>query len=482
MSRVPISSVAAVVPAAASPAGALQAGRCCPVVSGGLMAKAAACRGIVAGGWSRRVNADVVAPDSWSSSLLSGATCALPVAVLTMMRSRRRRGMSNSLGKHWGFSRPLQSFRRTCCTARGQESEAERLRLDKEAREGMEAYMVQIEQLAQAGNVRAQKTAWKWTVRKKVWNYLEDNDLADFPRPVHHRIPNFKGSADAGLRVAKLPEFLQAKVVKVNPDTPQKSVRVEVLRAGKVLYVPQPRLRTGFFSRLLPGKVPPEKFSFAATAGGMKELAEPMTLEDRTKIDMVVVGSTAINPETGARVGKGEGFAELEYGIMRQLGMIDESTPVVTCVHDCQVISEDLPPKGQVMMEHDVPVDIIVTPTRTIYVNPKTRLPKPTGIYWHLLSEQKIAQIKVLRQLKAQIERETGSTIQLAEQEEALPPLAKRGEKSDSRSRGRAALGATTPGTAQKAVEAKADVEEEPLPSGNSIPPRLSRPQRPTGA
>jgi len=59
--------------------------------------------------------------------------------------------------------------------------------------------------------------------------------LADFPRPVHHRIPNFKGSAKAGERLAELPEFINAKVVKVNPDTPQKSVRVAALRSGKIL-------------------------------------------------------------------------------------------------------------------------------------------------------------------------------------------------------------------------------------------------------
>ncbi len=26
----------------------------------------------------------------------------------------------------------------------------------------------------------------------QIWDLLEENDLADFPRPVHHRIPNFK--------------------------------------------------------------------------------------------------------------------------------------------------------------------------------------------------------------------------------------------------------------------------------------------------
>ena len=87
--------------------------------------------------------------------------------------------------------------------------------------------------MAAQGNIRAQKTAWKWDLRKQVWNHLEDNDLADFPRPVHHRIPNFKGAAQAGERLAELPEFTEAKVVKVNPDTPQKSVRVATLRSEK---------------------------------------------------------------------------------------------------------------------------------------------------------------------------------------------------------------------------------------------------------
>lgn len=56
-----------------------------------------------------------------------------------------------------------------------------------------------------------------------------------------------------------------------------------------------------------------------------------------------------------------QGFAELEYGILRWMGAIDDSTLVVTTVHDLQLvddISEDM------MLEHDVPVDIIVTPTQ----------------------------------------------------------------------------------------------------------------------
>lgn len=359
----------------------------------------------------------------------------------------------------------------SCLAARQQETEEQRLQLDREAREGMEKYMIQIEELAEQGNTRAQKTAWKWKVRKKVWNYLEDNDLADFPRPVHHRIPNFKGSEVAGLRVSQLPEFTAAQVVKVNPDTPQKSVRIATLEAQKVLYVPQPRLRTGFFSRITPGTVPRHKWNFAATAGGMKQLAQPLDLTDRTKIDIVVVGSTAVNPENGARVGKGEGFAELEYGMLRQLGMINESTPVVSCVHDCQVITEGLPPEGQVLMKHDVPIDIIVTPTRTIRVDPTKRFPKPTGIYWNLLSQQKLAQIRVLRQLKELIESDMGSTLELAAQEEALPPLAKRGQRGGGK-----APGPRAPGSRIQGEEQGGGGQQPPPEAG--VRGRLSRPTR----
>jgi hypothetical protein len=46
-----------------------------------------------------------------------------------------------------------------------------------------------------------------------------------FPRPVHHRIPNFVDAEKAAARLAALPEFAAAKVIKVNPDTPQKMVR-----------------------------------------------------------------------------------------------------------------------------------------------------------------------------------------------------------------------------------------------------------------
>eukprot|EP00955_Chlamydomonas_euryale_P036205 350380-Chlamydomonas_euryale.AAC.1 len=57
-----------------------------------------------------------------------------------------------------------------------------------------------------------------------------------------------------------------------------------------------------------------------------------------------------------------QGFAELEYGMLRWMGAVDDATLVVTTVHDCQVL--ETPIDAARMLEHDVPVDLIVTPTR----------------------------------------------------------------------------------------------------------------------
>uniref|UniRef100_A0A452RC34 Methenyltetrahydrofolate synthetase domain containing n=1 Tax=Ursus americanus TaxID=9643 RepID=A0A452RC34_URSAM len=54
----------------------------------------------------------------------------------------------------------------------------------------------------------------KQDIREQIWDYMESQNLADFPRPVHHRIPNFKSK--------------------------------------KTLLVPTPRLRTGLFNKITP--------------------------------------------------------------------------------------------------------------------------------------------------------------------------------------------------------------------------------------
>jgi hypothetical protein len=75
----------------------------------------------------------------------------------------------------------------------------------------------------------------KQAFRKKVWDYLEKNDLADFPRPVYGRIPNFKGSPKTAQKLSELDIFKSASTIVVTPDTPQEAVRFLVLEVSIVI-------------------------------------------------------------------------------------------------------------------------------------------------------------------------------------------------------------------------------------------------------
>ena len=69
----------------------------------------------------------------------------------------------------------------------------------------------------------------------------------------------------------------------------------------------------------------------------------------------MVSGSVAVN-NRGVRIGKGGGFADLEYGLAAAAGVVKPGTPVISTVHPMQLLDEDLP-----WTQHDVPLDIVVT-------------------------------------------------------------------------------------------------------------------------
>ncbi|NXO45458.1 MTHSD protein, partial [Locustella ochotensis] len=254
----------------------------------------------------------------------------------------------------------------------------------------------------------------KRDIREKVWEHLEASGLAEFPRPVHGRIPNFKGSLQACGSLGALPAFCRAREVKVDPDKPLEGARLAALQARKTLLVPTPRLRTGLFNRIVP---PPgasrEILRRCATSQGVKDFSVPVGLDGKAQVDLVVVGSVAVS-EKGWRIGKGEGYADMEYAMMVSMGAVREDTPVVTIVHDCQVldIAEEL------MDDHDLTVDYILTPTRTIQTHCKR--PKPQGIMWHkAMSSEMLGKIPILKTLRCR-ERQAGKDVTLRDEHPAL--------------------------------------------------------------
>jgi len=69
----------------------------------------------------------------------------------------------------------------------------------------------------------------KERARTHVWDTLEVEGIARFPFPPHGRIPNFNGARAAAERLMETDLLLDASRIKVNPDAPQRYVRIEAL-------------------------------------------------------------------------------------------------------------------------------------------------------------------------------------------------------------------------------------------------------------
>ncbi len=232
----------------------------------------------------------------------------------------------------------------------------------------------------------------KRKIRERIWRLLEEKGVAAFPPP-RGRIPNFMGAREAAARITALPEWSSARVVKANPDSPQRWLRLAALEEGKLLLIATPRLREGFLL-LDPSRIPPREYRRAATIRGAFIYGEKLRLYMLAKrigrVDFIVTGSVAVDRH-GRRLGKGEGYAELEYAVLRELGLVDEGTPITTTIHDLQLV--DKLPRDP----YDITLDYAATPKRLYRFS--DREPRPPGILWDLLSCSKLREIGLLREL-----------------------------------------------------------------------------------
>lgn len=232
--------------------------------------------------------------------------------------------------------------------------------------------------------------AAKAALRQEVWSAMRAARVARFPG-AEGRIPNFSGAEAAAERLRTLPAWQAAETLKANPDSAQLPVRQRALEDGKTVYMAVPRLaeKEPFFA-LDPGHLS-ESPRKAASISGAARSARRVALAELSQVDLVVMGCVAVG-EDGARLGKGGGFADLEFALATAAGLIGPDTVSVTTVHEIQVRAAGEIP----LTDHDVLVDFIVTPERVIDCRPRHG-PRPLpGIRWEDLTEEKIAAIPLL--------------------------------------------------------------------------------------
>lgn len=178
--------------------------------------------------------------------------------------------------------------------------------------------------------------------------------------------------------------------MKCNPDSPQLPVRKRALEEGKILYMAVPKLsEPDPFWRLDLNElnVSPHK---AASIKGAAHHGRPVSIDDIGSIDLVVCGSVAVE-RSGARLGKGGGYSDLEFAITKEAGLVEGDTAIATTVHPSQIFDEGVIP----VTDHDFPLDLIVTPDEVIRT--ETRLTRPAGVLDDHLDQSKRETIPVLQ-------------------------------------------------------------------------------------
>jgi 5-formyltetrahydrofolate cyclo-ligase len=234
----------------------------------------------------------------------------------------------------------------------------------------------------------------KDALREEIWSLLKQHGAS--PSDPFGHIPDFIGSDQAADRLAALPIWVQAQVVKANPDTAQAPARLRALRDGKTLYMAVPRLVDArCFVELIGADLTKRGIDFAGVAHwqGALEHGRLVLFEEMLPIDLVLTGCVAVT-RAGGRTGKGAGFADLELGMLRQFNLLRPGAPIITTVHPLQIVDDLRVP----MQRHDSALDWIVTPDEVIET--RTAYPQPAGIDWDAVQPDQYAAIPALRELR----------------------------------------------------------------------------------
>ena len=199
-----------------------------------------------------------------------------------------------------------------------------------------------------------------------------------FGLDITHFVPDFVGSDRCTDRVGELASWNDASVVFVAPDNSLAALRHAALDAGKTVLVPTYGMQRGIVR--LSADVPPDQRRFAATLDGLETFGTRLDLDALAavgRIDLILTGATAVT-QSGAHVGGGQAYLDLEWGLLAELDLVAASTPTVCIVHDCQLIDAPLNPG-----RFGITIDTVVTPQGTHHT--ECPWPRPTGIVWEQL-------------------------------------------------------------------------------------------------
>lgn len=233
--------------------------------------------------------------------------------------------------------------------------------------------------------------------RIKVWEELKHYAKPDsrFNWKFSEFIADYEGSELSAKMLCAQDLYQRAETVFIAPDNNLSEVRKRAMADKKTILMANYGITRGFFI-VRPDTVPKRQIDLAATLDGVQKFWKHITITRLKKevkyIDLLVTGGSVVSL-SGARLGKGSGYFDLEWGMLYEAGLVDKYSAVVMACHDCQVVGEDLETE-----RHDVGVDYIATPTGIIPTRIEQEKPE-CGILWDQLKPGMLEQIPPLQEL-----------------------------------------------------------------------------------
>lgn len=226
-----------------------------------------------------------------------------------------------------------------------------------------------IEELARSGLLRVKQGRGTFVnhdvrVRRVVWSRLAEVARPDsrFHLDLEQFVPDFMGRERCDEVIVDLPEWAQAGTVFIAPDNSLEGLRLLALGDRKRLLVPTFGLHRGFVLTWR-GDIEAGEAALAATLDGLERFGRRLDFADLSavgKIDLVITGAVAVTTG-GEHIGSAHRYLAMEWAVMKQLALVEDATPIIVSVHDCQVVEHPLPEANP-----DCLASIVVTPIRTI--------------------------------------------------------------------------------------------------------------------
>ncbi|MDA3971482.1 MAG: hypothetical protein PF442_09020 [Desulfobulbaceae bacterium] len=213
-------------------------------------------------------------------------------------------------------------------------------------------------------------------------------------------------------QIRRMAEYRNAKTILMMPSPLLFQARINCLLDGKVLLMPSPALKSGFY-RVKPFSIPFPDLAHGTSLKGITLFGRKVQGQQLQKIeiDLALTGCVALD-QKGQRLGEGTGFFDLSMGLLGTIGSITEKT-LIGCVADALQVSQD----DLVCDPWDVPIDFMVQlDGETSFARVKT-IP---SVIWDALSKKQIRKIEPLWQLYCELFPLDNEDVQV-EQEASSP-------------------------------------------------------------